>query len=140
MSSDGTFGKVENQYGEVKTPDFKLIDLGIPEDIINSYNVLEISCSRMNSDENYSGYECKLAILMSQKEANNPNGAVRVYVFTLTTSLNSGSSVKILANETYEAGVEGSTSQETMYKRWLIISEVINYSAVSPKITWSPFK
>lgn len=139
MSSDGTFGKVENQYGEVKTPDFKLIDLGIPEDIINSYNVLEISCSRMNSDENYSGYECKLAILMSQKEANNPNGAVRVYVFTLTTSLNSGSSIKILANETYEAGVEGSTSQETMYKRWLIISEVINYSAVSPKITWSPY-
>lgn len=139
MSSDGTFGKVENQYGEVKTPDFKLIDLGIPEDIINSYNVLEISCSRMNSDENYSGYECKLAILMSQKEANNPNGAVRVYVFTLTTSLNSGSSIKILANETYEAGVEGSTSQETMYKRWLIVSEVINYSAVSPKITWSPY-
>lgn len=139
MSSDGTFGKVENQYGEVKTPDFKLIDLGIPEDIINNYNVLEISCSRMNSDENYSGYECKLAILMSQKEANNPNGAVRVYVFTLTTSLNSGSSVKILANETYEAGVEGSTAQETMYKRWLIISEVINYSAVSPKITWSPY-
>lgn len=139
MSSDGTFGKVENQYGEVKTPDFKLIDLGIPEDIINNYNVLEISCSRMNSDENYSGYECKLAILMQQKEANNPNGAVRVYIFTLTTSLNSGSSIKILANETYEAGVEGSTSQETMYKRWLIISEVINYSAVSPKITWSPY-
>lgn len=139
MSSDGTFGKVENQYGEVKTPDFKLIDLGIPESIINNYNVLEISCSRMNSDENYSGYECKLAILMSQKEVNNPNGAVRVYIFTLTTSLNSGSSVKILANETYEAGVEGSTSKETMYKRWLIISEVINYSAVSPKITWSPY-
>jgi hypothetical protein len=138
MSSDGTFGKVENQYGEVKTPDFKLIDLGIPEDIINNYNVLEISCSRMNSDENYSGYECKLAILMSQKEANNPNGAVRVYVFTLTTSLNSGSSVKILANETYEAGVEGSTAQETMYKRWLIISEVINYY-ISSKITWSPY-
>lgn len=138
MSSDGTFGKVENQYGEVKTPDFKLIDLGIPEDIINNYNVLEISCSRMNSDENYSGYECKLAILMSQKEANNPNGAVRVYIFTLTTSLNSGSSVKILANETYEAGVEGSTAQETMYKRWLIISEVINYY-ISSKITWSPY-
>lgn len=138
MSSDGTFGKVENQYGEVKTPDFKLIDLGIPEDIINNYNVLEISCSRMNSDENYSGYECKLAILMSQKEANNPNGAVRVYIFTLTTSLNSGSSVKILANETYEAGVEGSTAQETMYKRWLIISEVIN-DYISSKITWSPY-
>lgn len=139
MSSDGTFGKVENQYGEVKTPDFKLIDLGIPEYIINNYTVLEISCSRMNSDENYSGYECKLAILMSQKEANNPNGAVRVYVFTLTTSLNSGSSIKILANETYEAGVEGSTAQETMYKRWLIVSEVINSSGVSSKITWSPY-
>ena len=139
MSSDGTFGKVENQYGEVKTPDFKLIDLGIPKDIINNYNIIEISCSRMNSDENYSGYECKLAILMSQKEANNPNGAVRVYVFTLTTSLNSGSSIKILANETYEAGVEGSTAQETMYKRWLIVSEVISYSSVSSKITWSPY-
>lgn len=138
MSSDGTFGKVENQYGESKTPDFLLTSLGISEDILNSYNVVEISCSRMNSDENYSGYECKLAIAMVQKEANNPNGAVRVYVFTLTTSLNSGSSIKILANETYDAGVEGSVSEETRYRKWLVVSEVINYRT-GCGIVWSPY-
>lgn len=139
MSSDGSFGKVQNQYGEVKTPDFTLASLGISEDILSNYNVIEISCSRMNSDENYSGYECKLAIAMQQKEANNENGAVRVYVFTLTTSLNSGSSIKILSNEIYTAGVEGSTSEETMYKKWLIVSEVINYKYNSLKIEWSPY-
>lgn len=136
--SGGTFGKVENQYGEIKTPDFKLIDLGIPEDILNDYNIVQILCSRMNSDENYSGYECKLAIAMVQKEANNPNGAVRVYVFTLTTSLNSGSSIKILANETYDAGVEGSVSEETRYRKWLVVSEVINYRT-GCEIVWSPY-
>lgn len=136
--SGGTFGKVENEYGEIKTPDFKLIDLGIPEDILNDYNIVQILCSRMNSDENYSGYECKLAIAMVQKEANNPNGAVRVYVFTLTTSLNSGSSIKILANETYDAGVEGSVSEETRYRKWLVVSEVINYRT-GCEIVWSPY-
>lgn len=139
MSSDGTFGKVENQYGESKTPDFLLTSLGISEDILNSYNVVEISCSRMNSDENYSGYECKLAIAMQQKEANNPNGAIRVYVFTLTTSLNSGSSIKILSNENYIAGVEGSTKEETMYRKWLIVSETASYSSIMLNIVWSQF-
>lgn len=130
------FGKVENQYGEVKTPNFKLSDLGISDDILNNYTVRQISCSKMDS------YSCKLAILMTQNAANNTNGAVRIYVFTLTTSLNGGSSIRIEENETYTAGIEGSTTQETKYKKWLIVYEQLDISATNLsncKLTWSPF-
>ena len=139
--SDGSFGKVQNQYGEIKTPDFSLSDLGIEEDIISNYTVRKIICSRMNSDPNDSGYICKLAVFMTQNTANNEKGAARVYIFTLTTSLNSGASISILSNEDYTAGIEGSTSQGTKYRKWLIVYEKADSTYVSSnfKIVWSPF-
>lgn len=135
--SDGSFGKVQNQYGEVKTPNYSLTDLGIEENIVNNYSVSKIACSRMNTDSNDSGYYCKLAIFMIQNQSNNENGAGRVYIFTLSTSLLGGSSIGIVSNENYTAGVEGSTSQGTKYRKWVV---VYSKGTTSPSFgNWSPF-
>ena len=138
--SNNGYVKVQNQYGESKTPDFSLSELGIEQDTIDNYKLVNMACSKMNTNGNISGYECKIALNFVIKSSGTSPLEI-VYVFTMSTNVTDG--IKIgLQNEDYSAGVEGNIEQYTTYKRWKI-SWITGTSSISylqqSAVDWSPY-
>lgn len=135
--STGQFMKVQNQYGENKTPDFTLNEIGIPQNVIDNYEVLDMKLSKMNSG----GYESKIAIYMRQKTSQSPNPAAYVFIFTMASSISGSEKIEIgIPNQSYEAGEnEGNINDFIEYKKWKI--EFSSSSTTFPigYLYWSPY-
>lgn len=94
---DNTYKQEINQDGEYRTPEYTLEQLGIDD---TDYEIRGLKFSIMNADQNVSGYECRLAILLFKK--TNVGKDFKAYIYRISTF---NGEIK-LENEEFEAGNE----------------------------------
>ena len=130
------FVQVENQTGELQTPEYTFSDLGITG--IENYELKKMKFSIMNANQSVSGYECRIAFLFLhsvQSDVAEPN--FKCFIFRISTY---DGTIKT-QNEQVQIGTTGSINTSTYYNRWEISSTGTTTSANSSAtndIIWSP--
>lgn len=132
-SNDGIYRQEVNQNGELLTPEYSFEDLGfIPAEQSEQYEnssdiyVHYISFSRMNSNENESGYQTRIAFVVR----DNIQTKGTIYIFRISTY----DGTMELENEKFIAGQEGATASFVKYNKWIITN-----ASSSNNVIWSPY-
>lgn len=120
-SVNGTYLQEINQEGILITPEYTFSELGIPENV----SIDTVSIGKMNTYENESGYETRIALVSN-------DASHTIYIFRLSTY----DGVIETENETFIAGVEGATASFVRYNKWIITPED---SGSNSEVVWSPY-
>lgn len=120
-SGNGTYLQEINQEGTLITPEYTFSELGIPENV----SIDTVSIGKMNTYENESGYETRIALVSNDSSHT-------IYIFRLSTY----DGVIETENETFIAGVEGATASFVRYNKWIITPED---SGSNSEVVWSPY-
>ena len=135
--SDGSYGKAYNQDGELLTPEYTFEELGI--NTSSGHTFADIKLSKMNSDSNVSGYECKLAILLAKSTSSYPDEPLlKCYIYKISTK----SGTIQTTNGSFQAGASGNEETYTQYNKWIIDATLTNRKSCGingSKIIWSPY-
>lgn len=135
------YAQVKNDNGELVTPEYTFTDLGITG--IENYQLGAIKFSIMNAEQDKSGYECRVALLFRKTvETSSAEAIYKCFIFRVSTYDGEITS----ENESYIAGVEGSTGTYIYYNRWEFESDTKLTNACSSSLyirreidlVWSP--
>lgn len=135
LFGEEAFVQNKNQAGELLTPEYTFQELNITN--IENYKLGKIKFSIMNSEENASGYECRIAILFIHAiESTVSEPRYKCFIFRISTF----NGEITFQNEQIEIGTTGNTNSAIYYNRWEINSTDMttdSSSSGSVDLVWS---
>lgn len=120
---NGTYHQEVDQNNTLITPEYTFEELGI------SGSVSYITMGKMNSDENESSYETRIALSCSESTDSGINYVI--YIFRISTY----DGTMKTKNEKYIAGQNGADATFVKYNKWIIPAPV----KTPEYVRWSPY-